>query len=101
MPTSIWKQQSNVSSKGGLVVDEIKDTQVKKSIKDVFFEEVNDAAKVLIRKIISPTSLGIVVVVWALASLGISIYIKSNNACETPRVQLGKYLASRLLCPEK
>jgi len=83
------------------MVDEIKDPAPKQTIKDVFFEEVDGAAKVLIRKIISPTSLGIVVVLWAVASLGISIYIKSNNACETPRVQLGKYLASRLLCPEK
>ena len=83
------------------MVDEIKDPAPKQTIKDVFFEEVDGAAKVLIRKIISPASLGIVVVLWALASLGISIYIRSNNACETPRVQIGKYLASRLLCPEK
>jgi len=73
----------------------------KQTIKDVFKEELEESAKVLIRKIISPASLGIVVVLWALASLGISIYIRSNNACETPRVQIGKYLASRLLCPEK
>jgi len=83
------------------MVDEIKDPAPKQTIKDVFFEEIDGAAKVLIRKIISPASLGIVVVLWALASLGISIYIRSNNACETPRVQIGKYLASRLLCPEK
>ena len=83
------------------MVDEIKDPAPKQSIKDVFFEEVDGAAKVLIRKIISPASLGIVVVLWALASLGISIYIRANGMCEKPRVELGHYLKSRLLCEVK
>ena len=83
------------------MVDEIKDPAPKQTIKDVFFEEVDGAAKVLIRKIISPASLGIVVVLWALASLGISIYVRQQNLCDKPKVELGKYLKSRLLCEVK
>jgi len=83
------------------MVDEIKDPAPKQSIKDVFFEEVDGAAKVLIRKIISPTSLGIVIIAWVIASLGISIYVRQQNLCDKPRVELGKYLKSRLLCEIK
>ena len=77
---------------------ELKDKQ---SIKDVFFEEVDSSIKYLIRKVISPTSVGVVIIAWVIASLGISIYVRKQNLCDKPRVELGKYLKSRLLCEIK
>jgi len=82
------------------MVDEIKDpAPVKQSIKEVFFEEVDESAKVLIRKIISPASLGWVIVAWAVISVAVSIYIKANGMCDQPKVEAGIYFKSRLLCP--
>jgi len=45
--------------------------------------------------------LGIVIIAWVIASLGISIYVRQQNLCDKPRVELGKYLKSRLLCEIK
>ena len=73
----------------------------KQTIKEVFKEELEESAKVLIRKIISPASLGIVILAWAILSMGISIYVRQQGLCQSPRVELGYYLKSRLLCEVK
>ena len=98
--TLISMSELDIVSNGGDMVDEAKN-KAKESIKEVLYSELDESAKVLIRNIISPKSLGVVIIIWVLLSVGISIYIRANNMCEMPRVQLGKYLASRLLCQEK
>jgi len=61
----------------------------KQTIKEVFKEELEESAKVLIRKIISPASLGIVIIAWAILSMGISIYVRQHGLCQSHRVELG------------
>jgi len=86
------------------MTDEIKPPgapPIKETIKDVFVQEVEESAKVLIRNVISPKSLGIAIIAWCLLSFALSIYIRANGMCSVNRVQLGKYIAGRLLCEEK
>jgi len=75
--------------------------QVKETIKDVLFQEVEESAKVLIRNVISPKSLGIAIIAWCLLSVGVSIYVRSAGLCDKPKVEAGAYFRSRLFCEIK
>ena len=73
--------------------------EAKQSLKDYFFGLLSEQGKILLKAVTTAKNIGIVVVAWAFLSVGVSIYVTATDKCATPKLQIGKFLASRLMCP--